>query len=58
VEVRPLRQLTGDTEFNEVYLENVRVDDGARLGDVGAGWRVCMPRSAACALANRARRPR
>jgi alkylation response protein AidB-like acyl-CoA dehydrogenase len=42
VEVRPLRQLTGDTEFNEVYLENVRVDDGARLGDVGAGWRVCM----------------
>jgi alkylation response protein AidB-like acyl-CoA dehydrogenase len=42
VDVRPLRQLTGDTEFNEVYLDNVRVDDAARLGDVGAGWRVCM----------------
>ena len=42
VEVRPLRQLTGDTEFNEVYFNNVRIDDDSRLGDVGAGWRVCM----------------
>lgn len=42
VEVRPLRQLTGDAEFNEVHLDDVEIDDGWRLGDVGAGWRVAM----------------
>ena len=42
VEVRPLRQLTGDAEFNEVYLTGARIPDNARLGDVGQGWRVAM----------------
>ena len=42
VEVRPLRQLTGEAEFNEVYLTDVRLPDRLRLGDVGDGWRVAM----------------
>jgi len=42
VEVRPLRQLTGDAEFNEVYLTDVRIPDSDRLGDVGDGWRVAI----------------
>ncbi len=42
VEVRPLRQMTGDAEFNEVYLTEVRVPDRDRIGDVGEGWRVAM----------------
>jgi alkylation response protein AidB-like acyl-CoA dehydrogenase len=42
VEVRPLRQITGDAEFNEVYLTDVRVPNADRLGDVGEGWRVAM----------------
>ena len=42
VEVRPLFQLTGDAEFNEVYLTGVRVPDAERLGGVGDGWRVVL----------------
>jgi alkylation response protein AidB-like acyl-CoA dehydrogenase len=42
VEVRPLRQITGEAEFNEVYLTDVRVPDRDRIGAVGDGWRVSM----------------
>ena len=42
VEVRPLRQMTGEAEFNEVYITEVRVSDADRIGDVGEGWRVAM----------------
>jgi alkylation response protein AidB-like acyl-CoA dehydrogenase len=42
VEVRPLRQITGEAEFNEVYFTDVRIPDGERLGDVGQGWAVSL----------------
>ena len=42
VEVRPLRQITGEAEFNEVYLTDARVPDIDRIGDTGDGWRVSM----------------
>jgi alkylation response protein AidB-like acyl-CoA dehydrogenase len=40
VEVRPLRQITGEAEFNEVFLTDVRLGDDLRLGAVGEGWAV------------------
>ena len=42
VEVRPLRQMTGDAEFNEVFLSDVAVPDDARLGGVNEGWKVAV----------------
>jgi alkylation response protein AidB-like acyl-CoA dehydrogenase len=42
VDVRPLRQITGEAEFNEVWLTGVRIPDGHRLGPVGAGWKVAQ----------------
>jgi len=42
VEVRPLRQLTGDAEFNEIFFTAVEVPAANVLGEVGGGWRVAM----------------
>ncbi|MEX5636587.1 acyl-CoA dehydrogenase family protein [Parafrankia sp. FMc2] len=40
VNVRPLRQITGEAEFNEVFLTDVAIPDSHRLGAEGAGWKV------------------
>ena len=42
VEVRALRQITGEAEFNEVYMTDARVPDAHRVGAVGEGWRVAL----------------
>ena len=42
VEVRPLFQITGEAEFNEVYFTDVRIPDSERLGEVGEGWRATL----------------
>jgi alkylation response protein AidB-like acyl-CoA dehydrogenase len=40
VEVRPLRHIGGEVDFNEVFLSGARVPDNQRVGEVGDGWRV------------------
>lgn len=40
VDIRPLRHLGGEVDFNEVFLDRARVPDGQRVGEVGDGWRV------------------
>jgi alkylation response protein AidB-like acyl-CoA dehydrogenase len=42
VDVRPLRQLTGEAEFNEVFLTDATVPDTDRIGGIGEGWRVAQ----------------
>jgi len=42
VDVRPLRQITGEAEFNEVYLTDVHIPDDNRIGAAGEGWRVAL----------------
>jgi alkylation response protein AidB-like acyl-CoA dehydrogenase len=42
VEVRPIRQMSGGSSFNEVFLTDVRVPDSLRLGEVGDGWNVAL----------------
>jgi len=42
VEVRPLREMTGDAAFNEVFMTDARVHERDRLGNIGAGWHVAM----------------
>jgi alkylation response protein AidB-like acyl-CoA dehydrogenase len=42
VEVRPIKQISGDANFNEVYLTDVRIPDHQRLGAVGDGWKVSL----------------
>ncbi|HSK23331.1 MAG TPA: acyl-CoA dehydrogenase family protein [Egicoccus sp.] len=42
VDVRPLYQITGEAEFNEVYFDDVHIPDSMRLGEVGEGWAVSM----------------
>jgi alkylation response protein AidB-like acyl-CoA dehydrogenase len=42
VEVRPLRQITGEAEFNEIFFEGARVDDENLVGGEGNGWMVAI----------------
>lgn len=42
VTVRPLRQMGGQSDFNEVFFDDVRIPDGERLGEPGEGWRVAL----------------
>jgi len=42
IEVRPLRQMNGDSEFNEVYFNDVRVPAGAVIGSEGQGWEMAV----------------
>ncbi|ODT98887.1 MAG: acyl-CoA dehydrogenase [Pseudonocardia sp. SCN 72-86] len=42
VDVRPLRQMSGGSSFCEVFLDEVRIPDSLRLGDVGEGWKVAL----------------
>ena len=42
VEIRPLRQMTGEAEFNEVYFTDVRIPEAEMLGNPGDGWRVSL----------------
>ena len=42
VEIQPIQQISGVSEFNEVFLTDVRIPDANRLGAVGAGWKVTM----------------
>jgi len=42
VDVRPLYQITGEAEFNEVYFDDARIPDELRVGEVGQGWAVAM----------------
>lgn len=42
IQIRPLRQMTGDSHFNEVFLDGVRIPDSMRLGKVDGGWTCAM----------------
>ena len=42
ITVRPLVQMNGDSHFNEVFLDEVAIPDGDRIGGVGEGWRVAI----------------
>src|ERR1700736_6471067 len=42
VQVRPLRQITGEAEFNELFIEEARIPDGNVVGGEGNGWKVAL----------------
>jgi alkylation response protein AidB-like acyl-CoA dehydrogenase len=42
VDIRPIKQANGESGFNEVYFDNVRIPDHQRLGEVGQGWQVSL----------------
>jgi alkylation response protein AidB-like acyl-CoA dehydrogenase len=42
VQVRPLRQITGEAEFNELFIEGARIPDANIVGGVGNGWKVAL----------------
>ena len=42
IDIRPIRQISGASDFNETFLTDVRIPDSNRIGEVGGGWGVCM----------------
>jgi alkylation response protein AidB-like acyl-CoA dehydrogenase len=42
IDVRPIKQISGQSHFNEVFFSDVRIPDAQRLGPVGAGWKVAL----------------
>ena len=42
IEVRPIKQINGESEFNEVFFTDVRIPDSQRIGNVGQGWEVAL----------------
>ena len=42
IEIKPIKQISGESNFNEVYFTDVRVPDSQRLGEVGQGWQVSL----------------
>ena len=42
IEIKPIKQISGQSNFNEVYFTDVRIPDAQRLGEVGQGWRVSL----------------
>jgi alkylation response protein AidB-like acyl-CoA dehydrogenase len=42
VQIRPLRQITGEAEFNELFIEEARIPDANIVGGVGNGWKVAL----------------
>jgi alkylation response protein AidB-like acyl-CoA dehydrogenase len=42
IEIKPIRQISGQSNFNEVYFTDVRIPDAQRLGEVGQGWQVSL----------------
>ena len=42
IQVRPLRQITGEAEFNELFIEGARIPDENVVGGVGNGWKVAL----------------
>jgi len=42
IEIKPIRQISGEANFNEVYFTDVRIPDSQRLGEVGQGWQVSL----------------
>ena len=42
IEIKPIKQISGDANFNEVYFTDVRIPDAQRLGEVGQGWQVSL----------------
>ena len=42
IEIKPIKQISGGSNFNEVFFTDVRVSDSQRLGEVGEGWKVAL----------------
>ena len=42
IEIRPIKQMSGGSSFNEVFFNDVRIPDSMRLGPVGEGWKVAL----------------